>query len=214
LRYLVERPSHLVTKEELLSAIWPETIVSEGVLTTHVRAIRQALGDNAKAPRYLETVHRRGYLFIAPLTTTPPVVSKEGGVVSSQYSVVSTSKPQPTPDPRSPTPSFVGRETEITRLHQALNKALDGKRQIIFVTGEPGIGKTSLVEAFLLGLRNWEWGFSGPSSQVPISALLTSNVQSPNPASLDWSRTMHRTLRLWRTLYASVRSARTPGPWV
>ncbi|MBI3798570.1 MAG: transcriptional regulator, partial [Deltaproteobacteria bacterium] len=65
LRYLVERPGQLVTKDELLKAVWPEVVVSEGVLTTHVSVIRQALGDDAKAPRYIETAHRRGYRFIA-----------------------------------------------------------------------------------------------------------------------------------------------------
>jgi DNA-binding winged helix-turn-helix (wHTH) protein len=76
LRYLVEHAGQLVTKEELLQAIWPETAVTEGVLTTHIRQLRQALGDEAKAPRYIETVHRRGYRFI-------------GKVGSRQHSVVS-----------------------------------------------------------------------------------------------------------------------------
>jgi len=70
LRYLVERPRQLVTKEELLTAVWPEVIVGEGVLTTHIGVIRQALGDKAKAPRYIETVHRRGFRFIAPVVAS------------------------------------------------------------------------------------------------------------------------------------------------
>src|ERR1043165_9171139 len=78
LRYLAERAGQLVTKEELLNAVWQGVIVSETVLTTHVNAIRRALGDTAKAPRYLETVHRRGYRFI-------------GKVASSQHSVGSSS---------------------------------------------------------------------------------------------------------------------------
>ena len=49
LRYLAERPGQLVTKDELLTAVWPEAIVSEGVLTTHIGVLRQALGDAAKA---------------------------------------------------------------------------------------------------------------------------------------------------------------------
>lgn len=71
LRYLVEHPGRVVTKNELFKAVWPEVIVSEHALTTHINTLRQALGDTAKAPRYIETVHRRGYRFMAPLNTTP-----------------------------------------------------------------------------------------------------------------------------------------------
>jgi len=64
-RYLVERPEQLITKDELLAAVWPDVVVSENALTTYVGVIRQLLGDNAKTPRYLETVHRRGYRWVA-----------------------------------------------------------------------------------------------------------------------------------------------------
>src|SRR4051812_34805690 len=63
--YLLEHAGQLVTKDELLSTIWTEAVVSEGVLTTCMREIRQALRDTAKTPHYIETVHRRGYRFIA-----------------------------------------------------------------------------------------------------------------------------------------------------
>jgi len=48
----------------------------------------------------------------------------------------------------------VGRETELAQLHQWLDKALQGERQVVFVTGEPGIGKTTLVDAFLQSLES------------------------------------------------------------
>src|SRR6266571_5709891 len=73
LRHLIEHAGQLVTKEALFQAVWPDTIVSEAVLTTCMREIRQVLRDEAKAPQFVETVHRRGYRFIAPLTTTQPV---------------------------------------------------------------------------------------------------------------------------------------------
>src|SRR5215475_15623127 len=76
LRYLVEHPGALVTKEELLNAVWPDISVSEGVLTVCMTELRKALGDDAKAPQFIETVHRRGYRFIAPLTTAPGVSSQ------------------------------------------------------------------------------------------------------------------------------------------
>src|SRR5215813_9328035 len=77
LRYLVEHPGQLVTKEALFAAVWPETIVSETTLTNRIGEVRQALGDDPKQPQFIDTVHRRGYRFIAK-------------VVSSQHSVVSS----------------------------------------------------------------------------------------------------------------------------
>jgi TolB-like protein/DNA-binding winged helix-turn-helix (wHTH) protein len=64
LRYLVEHPEQLVTKEELLNAVWGETVVGEDALTGCIRDLRKALGDEARRPRYIETVHRRGFRFI------------------------------------------------------------------------------------------------------------------------------------------------------
>lgn len=63
LRYLAERPGRLVTKDELLDAVWPGVFVGDAVLKVAVREIRKALDDLANAPRFLETVHGRGYRF-------------------------------------------------------------------------------------------------------------------------------------------------------
>lgn len=75
LRYLLEHPGQLVTKEQLLEAVWPKTYVSDAMPTICVRELRKAFGDESKTPRFIETVHGRGYRFIAPLTTAPPVPS-------------------------------------------------------------------------------------------------------------------------------------------
>ncbi len=134
LRSLVDRPGQLVTKDELFRAVWPETVVSEATLTSCIKELRQALRDDARTPRYIETAHGQGFRFIAPLSTTQPVQS---------------SKSEPTPNTQHPTPSLVGRETELAQLHHWLDKALRGERQLVFITGEPGIGKTTVVDAFL-----------------------------------------------------------------
>jgi DNA-binding winged helix-turn-helix (wHTH) protein len=65
---LVRQPRHLVTKEELLARIWPESFVEEGILTVHVSALRKALGDDTRPPAYIETVARSGYRFVASVT--------------------------------------------------------------------------------------------------------------------------------------------------
>jgi DNA-binding winged helix-turn-helix (wHTH) protein len=65
--YLVERAGKLVTKDEIFDAIWPNLHVTESSLTVSVCALRLTLRDDSKLPRYLETVTRRGYRFIAPI---------------------------------------------------------------------------------------------------------------------------------------------------
>jgi DNA-binding winged helix-turn-helix (wHTH) protein len=67
LQYLAERPGQIVSKHELLSALWQDTTVSEGVLKTYVWEIRRALGDQLHKPRFIETIPRRGYRFIGPV---------------------------------------------------------------------------------------------------------------------------------------------------
>jgi DNA-binding winged helix-turn-helix (wHTH) protein len=186
---LVSRAGHLVSKEELLNAVWPETIVSEGVFTNAVGELRRALGDNAKTPRYLETVHRRGYRFLEK------VVSSQQSVVSRQkeargWGLETSPFPSQTPSLKPLVSSLVGRDAELAQLHQLFEKVLHGERQLVFVVGEAGIGKTAVVEAFRQSLETRDWGLAerqkakgkkqkakvgarnlglgaGPASQVP-----------------------------------------------
>src|SRR6516225_2436663 len=69
LRVLVERHGSLVSKRELMDAVWPETAVEENNLDRNISALRKALGETADTRRYIETVPRVGYRFIAPLRT-------------------------------------------------------------------------------------------------------------------------------------------------
>ena len=84
LRYLVEHAEQLVTKEELLNAVWAETVVGEDALTGCIRDLRKVLGDEAKRPQYIETVHRRGFRFIGAVVRSQEVASSQPSVVSSQ----------------------------------------------------------------------------------------------------------------------------------
>ena len=68
LRCLIERPGCLVTKEELLSRLWPDCNVGEGALKHCISEIRNALCDPAETPCLIETAHRRGYRFIGDIT--------------------------------------------------------------------------------------------------------------------------------------------------
>jgi DNA-binding winged helix-turn-helix (wHTH) protein len=67
LHYLVTHPARLVTKDTLLDAVWPETAVSDAVVRIAIGELRRVLGDTAQAPRYIATVQRRGYRFVAPV---------------------------------------------------------------------------------------------------------------------------------------------------
>src|SRR5919204_3578962 len=66
---LVTQAGQLVTKDALLAAVWPDTVVSEDVITVAMRQLRRVLGDQTHTPRFIETVHGRGYRFIAPVST-------------------------------------------------------------------------------------------------------------------------------------------------
>lgn len=68
LLYLVQRHGHLVGKDELMNRVWADTIVTETAMTHCIEEIRKALGDHAHQPRYLKTIPRLGYKFIAPVT--------------------------------------------------------------------------------------------------------------------------------------------------
>lgn len=69
---LVERAGTLVTKDEILKVVWPDVAVTDNALTQVISDLRHALGDRSTAPRYLETVPRRGYRFIAPVEPALP----------------------------------------------------------------------------------------------------------------------------------------------
>ena len=88
LRYLLDRPATLVTKEDLFRAIWPDVIVTDNALTQAVSELRQALGDDPSKPAYVQTVARRGYRFIAPVSAHTaaagsPSAAPEPGVRAS-----------------------------------------------------------------------------------------------------------------------------------
>jgi DNA-binding winged helix-turn-helix (wHTH) protein len=147
LHYLVTHAERLVTKEELFAAIWPETFVSDGVLKGCIRRIRRVLGDDPRAPQFIKTVHRRGYRCIASLTEAKaPETALDLPLRREGPPPQLVGLPLPLPD------LVVGREIELAHLHDWLEHACEGKRQMVFITGEAGIGKTTLVDAFVAGI--------------------------------------------------------------
>lgn len=157
---LVEHAGQLVPKRDLLSTVWKDVVVGEASLTVCVRELRRVLDDNARCPQYVETVHRRGYRFLAPVTAVPgppqeihsPVRAGPVPAAGNPAPIEPVRVPEPTSAScRSAGPLAVlpGRSRELQQLHAWLDEARQGRRQVVFVTGELGIGKTALVETFL-----------------------------------------------------------------
>jgi DNA-binding winged helix-turn-helix (wHTH) protein/predicted ATPase len=145
--YLLAHTGRLVSRDEVLQAVWPGIVVNDAALTVCISELRQALGDVAQTPQYIETVHGRGYRFIGTITGTPgPVGVPE---VGPPRQMTPNSSPLGAQSAVLSPVTLVGREAEVAQLEQYLEQAWRGMRQIVFVTGEPGIGKTTLVEAFL-----------------------------------------------------------------
>src|SRR5262245_25379947 len=128
LRYLVDHPGRLVTQEEILEALWPDTYVNQEVVKKYILGIRKVLGDRHDKPVFIETIPRRGYQFVAP-------------VIEERVSA-------PVALPPDAKDKIVGRGRALAELETALDKALRGERQVVFITGEAGIGKTTLVDVF------------------------------------------------------------------
>ena len=172
---LASQAGQVVTKEALIETVWPETVVSEGVLTACINTLRQALGENAQQPRYIATVHRVGYRFVAPVT--------RGGAPPPPAAPAAP----PLPRPLAPAAGRGPRGRARRSSTPAGPGPKQGVRQTVFVTGEAGIGKTTLVEAFVAQL-------------APAAALLVR------------ARAVHRTLRGGRSLFAAARCPGAAGP--
>lgn len=222
LRYFVEHPGQLVSKDELFAAVWPQTVVTESTLASCIQELRQALRDDARKPRYVETVHRRGYRFL-PAITTQPVPGFRFQVPSGRPREASPRRGTLNLEHGTP---LVGREPELTQLHSWLAKALSGERQLVFVTGEAGIGKTALVDTFLQSLASSVQGLASSEQQdrqkakiqrqkPALSIVEGAKIENPTPdtQSLDFLGAMHRALRRGRALSASVGSIGTTVSW-
>jgi DNA-binding winged helix-turn-helix (wHTH) protein len=130
LTMLAGRAQELVTKQELFDQVWSGHAVGDDALTSCVQELRQALGDDARNPHCIETRHRRGYRLMVPVTAISD---------------------RPRPDARAPvpkSPALVGRAAELDELGMRFGEVLADRRQMVFVTGEPGIGKSALIGAF------------------------------------------------------------------
>lgn len=134
LALLAGQPGRVVSKDELFTTVWQDTAVTDAALATCIQEIRRALGDQSRDPRFIETVHRRGYRFVARTLGEVAVGPTEA-------------LPLPATTP------LVGREREVAVLIDAFDRARRGGRQLCLISGEAGVGKSAVLAEGLARLR-------------------------------------------------------------
>jgi DNA-binding winged helix-turn-helix (wHTH) protein len=122
---LLERPNEILTRDEIARALWPDgTFVDfDHGVNSAVNRIRDALGDQARNPRFIETLARRGYRFVAPVHTTP-----EGSSPPP-----SPEPPIPDPEPESETLNFLATAQELPKASQRTVRTLFILFQMMYV---------------------------------------------------------------------------------
>jgi DNA-binding winged helix-turn-helix (wHTH) protein/tetratricopeptide (TPR) repeat protein len=162
LRVLVENHGHLVGKDQLLQAVWPDSIVEEGNLAHNLAVLRKALGEKTGGEPHIQTVPARGYRFVAEVRTV------EGTVRAVAAQAADTSRAEGSWRDRlegaraalavaldsvstaaSSHGHVVGRRRELADMFAGLETAASGQGLVLSIPGEPGIGKTTLVARFL-----------------------------------------------------------------
>ena len=188
LAFLAGRPGTLVTKDELLDGVWGHRFITEGVIKTAVSALRAALGDDAREPRWIETVPRRGYRFVGPVrieAASPPRVEEPADGL-----------------PLEPTP-LIGRHDELAALLAAL-----ADQRLVVVVGPSGVGKSRLALAAARearrahpdGARFVELAPLAPGSGPDrLRASIAQALQLP-PAAADSDASLARALVALRAL--------------
>jgi DNA-binding winged helix-turn-helix (wHTH) protein/tetratricopeptide (TPR) repeat protein len=136
LQYLVEHSGRLITRDEILRAVWSRTHVDETLLRGTMRDLRASLGDDADSPTFIETIPHQGYRFLAEVRRRKAALTDSQSRDTKRHH------------------GLFERDRELELLSTSATRALGRQRQLVFVTGEPGIGKTSLVDAQIAVLAN------------------------------------------------------------
>lgn len=178
LDYLVGNAGRLVSQEEILDGLWKDTFVQPEVLRKYILEIRRALDDPPKNPRFIATFPKRGYQFIARVSESALGSIAPGGPdPHAHLNGVAAGK------------SLVGRNSAMGELNRSLESALRGHRQLIFITGEPGIGKTTLADAFqtdcegrglTVARGQCMEGFGGKEAYYPVLDALGQWMRGPD----------------------------------
>jgi DNA-binding winged helix-turn-helix (wHTH) protein len=142
LLHLIANRDRVVSKEELLDSVWGDRFVSEAAVTTVLRSVRIAIGDGGREQRLIRTLYRRGYQFVGELVQAAAELDSPSDIALPARLAVSTGL------------GFAGREDERTALTDVWKDVLATRqRRVVLVSGEAGIGKTSLCSVFAAAQR-------------------------------------------------------------
>jgi DNA-binding winged helix-turn-helix (wHTH) protein len=134
LLFFLQHAGQLISREELFNAVWDGRIVDDSALRLAVNSLRNILQDDRKTPRFISTVSRRGYRFLADVAVNRP----HDNVIPLRY--------QPKIEPSS---AWIERPSELGLLQKAFRQAAGKERCLFFLSGERGAGKTTLIDMFL-----------------------------------------------------------------
>ena len=159
LLFMVERPGDLLDKETLLAALWPGLVVEENSLNQCVSALRKTLADDAQSSRFIQTVPRRGFRFIAPVSLVADVADADADAAAEPDP---ETEPAPIPAPDAHNPARPGAPTTAATPQRAMN------RRVWVATS--AVGAVALVAA---GAAAWRWrGSAGSAPQTGAPSTL------------------------------------------
>jgi predicted ATPase/DNA-binding winged helix-turn-helix (wHTH) protein len=143
---LVERPGELVSKQELIARVWPNTFVDPANLTVHIAALRRTLGDGRGGNRFLINIPGRGYRFVAPIKLSDEF--EPATILSGPVQYMHNLPAHVTP--------LIGREDAVTGLSAQLHRD-----RLLTIVGTGGIGKTAVAlvvaEKLIPNYRDGVW---------------------------------------------------------
>ena len=171
---LAERAGEVVSRQEIVDRVWATEFIADNTLTHAITEIRNALGDDARNPSFIETIHRRGYRLIAPVEAE---VSDDVGISRVARFPIPEGRATAAED-RNPYPGlaafteadaefFFGREDEVAKMWRKLTS-----RRLLAVIGPSGVGKSSFIQAGVIPARPEGWGVVVfQPGEAPFAAL-------------------------------------------
>jgi len=163
---LVAAEGRLVDKRTLIDTVWRTEFVADNTLARRVAELRQAFGDDARAPRYIETIPRRGYRLLLV-----PTVAGDASTVTSFPIAAREKEDGPYPGLAAFTEAdaehFFGRERQVAGMWRKI-----AERRLLAVAGPSGMGKSSFIRAGVVAAAPAEWGTAVlHPGEAPVAAL-------------------------------------------